>query len=65
MASCGVCFVPVQAPARRSIACARTNSCCQGYAEAMATRRTLIRTRAPIFSNLSRIEPQVAVANWV
>jgi hypothetical protein len=28
-------------------------------------RRTLIRTWAPIFSSLTRMVPQVAVANWV
>ena len=32
---------------------------------AILIRRTLRRTWAPIFKSLSRIVPQVAVANWV
>ena len=32
---------------------------------ATVTRRTLSLTKAPIFSSLSRIVPQVARANWV
>ena len=38
-----------------------------GKAEAMANliRRTLRRTRAPIFNSFSRMVPQVASANWV
>ena len=32
---------------------------------ANTTRRTLIRTSAPIFSSRNRIEPQVALANCV
>src|SRR5215211_3167840 len=53
MRTCGVWFVPAQAMARRSRACASANSCWNGQAEAMATvtRRTLRLTRAPIFSN--------------
>src|SRR6195952_1108200 len=56
-----------QAPARRSRACARANSCWYGQAEAIATwiRRTLIFTSAPILSSFSRMLPQLARANWV
>jgi len=32
---------------------------------AILMRRTLTRTRAPIFNSFSRIVPQVALANWV
>ena len=55
------------ATALRRRAWARANSCRYGQPEAMATvmRRTLIRTRAPIFSSLRRMLPQVASANWV
>jgi len=64
---CGVCFVPAQAPARRSKACASASSCWNGRADAMltTTRRTLTRTSAPISNSYNRIVPQVAVANWV
>jgi hypothetical protein len=56
-----------QGPALASIAWASANSYCQGQAEAMAilTRRTLIRTQAPIFKSFSRIVLQVALANCV
>src|SRR3954470_21720103 len=56
-----------QAPARRSKAGARANSCCWGQAEAIATwiRRTLTLTSAPIFSSVRRMLPQLARANWV
>jgi hypothetical protein len=62
---CLVCAA--QAPARRSRACARANSCWYGQAEAIATwiRRTLIFTSAPILSSFSRMLPQLARANWV
>ena len=55
-----------QPMALRSRACARANSSCHGQADAMAIliRRTLTRTRAPIFSSFSRMVPQVASANW-
>lgn len=32
---------------------------------ATLTRRTLMRTSAPIFGSFNRTVPQVAVANWV
>ena len=36
-----------------------------GVAKTRSMRRTLMRTRAPIFSSFSRIVPQLARANWV
>ena len=45
----------------------RTKEDIDRLADAMATvtRRTLSLTRAPIFSSLRRIVPQLARANWV
>jgi hypothetical protein len=49
------------------MACASAHSCWHGQLDAIATvtRRTLMRTSAPTLSSRSRMEPQVAVANWV
>ena len=66
----GVVFVSllevVSAP-RRSAANGHERIRSGAGREAMAIlmRRTLTRTRAPIFNSLSRIVPQVAAANWV
>ena len=59
--------VSCQATALRNRTWASANSFCQGQAEAMANlmRRTLTRTRAPSFSSLRRMVPQVASANCV
>ncbi len=56
-----------QRPAAARQAWAIPSSCTPGQAEAMATliRRALTVTRAPILRSFSRIEPQVASANWV
>ena len=54
--------VRAQAAAWRNRAWASAHSACQGQPDAMAnlTRRTEMRTRAPILRSLSRIVPQVA-----
>ena len=56
-----------QTAAWRNRAWASAHSACQGQPDAMAnlTRRTEMRTRAPILRSLSRIVPQVASANCV
>jgi len=56
-----------QAAALRNRAWASAHSVCQGQPDAMAkvTRRTEMRTKAPIFRSLRRIVPHVASANWV
>src|ERR1043165_7320528 len=62
-----ICAVSVsyQAAAIDNRTCANAKASWNGHADAMATliRRTLIRTRAPIFSSLRRMVPQVASAN--
>lgn len=65
--ACGVWSVPAQAAARLSAAWARANTSCHGRSDAMTilTRRTLMRASAPILSHLSRMVPQVALANSV
>jgi len=57
-------YQPAAIPSRRW---ANANSSCHGHVEVTATliRRTLMRTKAPSFSSLSRIVPQDRAARMV